>query len=742
MSVKAFVAEGTAVLASGLAPCSWVRANSAQIVKSAHLFAVLVLFAAAAFGASSPKVIHWQGNLRDAGGVPITGTNVNFTFKLFTAPSGPTELWTESYTNQTVTNGLYEFDLGSVTPMADGIFVNEPLYLEIQVSTGVDPLVALTPRVRFLSAPFAVHSLWAEKIKGDATVTIAAGSAVSTFTTSGHLELPGGLSLGASGTPAAGQILFGAGANQSLSVGQIVDLTDGGITSLHTHSGVVPGTHSASHALGGTDPLGAYFVANTDTLQSGATFYVTSGSAAGTLTAWGGLVGPGSLITGLNASNITAGTLANARLDPAVTLQGNSFNAANTLVRLDGAGNLPSLNASALTDLNAGNLASGIVPNARLDVASVTMVGPTIDIFSETIGALSTTRVTGTLPGNQLGSGSALYIWNTDTLQSGATFYVSSATVDGTLTLMNGRFIPQGADPSAQLGLLYYNSATGRLRLYNSNGWVDLSTGATVGIHGGTHGLGGSDTLSSLDVAVSSLTMSAGSIKAADGQTGVRVSSSLFISDGNVGIGTLSAAPYRLRVQGDVYGSGAFDAGVIRASSFTDTENTAYFLDPAGISMLSGLSVPAGQGGINVSTSVLIGAGRSVAFNGASPMANAVVFGAGANEFLTAIEVSSLTYGGPTTLHTHTGILPGPHANSHAMGQSDSLDAYFITNTNTLQPGSTFYVSSGTVGGNLTAGNFYGAGANITGINAANITTGILSPLRLDVTSVTMVGPT
>jgi hypothetical protein len=52
-----------------------------------------------------------------------------------------------------------------------------------------------------------------------------------------------------------------------------------------------------------------------------------------------------------NASNITSGTLADARLSSAVTTQGNTFNAANKLVQLDASAKLPSVDGSNLTNL-------------------------------------------------------------------------------------------------------------------------------------------------------------------------------------------------------------------------------------------------------------------------------------------------------------------------------------------------------------------------------------------------------
>ena len=53
-----------------------------------------------------------------------------------------------------------------------------------------------------------------------------------------------------------------------------------------------------------------------------------------------------------NASNISSGTLADARLSSAVTTQGNTFNTANKLVQLDASAKLPAVDGSNLTNIN------------------------------------------------------------------------------------------------------------------------------------------------------------------------------------------------------------------------------------------------------------------------------------------------------------------------------------------------------------------------------------------------------
>ena len=60
----------------------------------------------------------------------------------------------------------------------------------------------------------------------------------------------------------------------------------------------------------------------------------------------------GNLLTALNASNFSGGTLADARLSANVTVQGNTFNGVNQLVQLDGTSRFPAANGSLITDLN------------------------------------------------------------------------------------------------------------------------------------------------------------------------------------------------------------------------------------------------------------------------------------------------------------------------------------------------------------------------------------------------------
>lgn len=98
----------------------------------------------------------------------------------------------------------------------------------------------------------------------------------------------------------------------------------------------------------------------------------------------------GALLTNLNATNIASGTIADARLSAQVTVQGNTFNGANQLVQMNGSTQLPAVSGVNLTALNASNLASGTVPDARISASFETKTKGITAIASSGIRPLVT----------------------------------------------------------------------------------------------------------------------------------------------------------------------------------------------------------------------------------------------------------------------------------------------------------------------------------------------------------------
>lgn len=150
------------------------------------------------------------------------------------------------------------------------------------------------------------------------------------------------------------------------------------------------------------------------------------------------------------------GKVSNSLLSSLVTFMGNVFNGINQLVQLDSTGKLPSLNGSLLTSLNASELGSGTVPDARLS-SNVMFKGKTIT----TIGAAGNTNLT-----NAMTDG-----W----------FYTTHSSGNATFTLTDSPGITPGS---------YFRILTGT----NANVHVITGPSTTVRYFGGVINPGSSFT--------------------------------------------------------------------------------------------------------------------------------------------------------------------------------------------------------------------------------------------------------
>jgi microcystin-dependent protein len=175
--------------------------------------------------------------------------------------------------------------------------------------------------------------------------------------------------------------------------------------------------------------------------------------------------GNGAGLTGLSASNLASGTVANARLSGNVTVAGNSFNGASQLVMLDSSGLLPALNGSALTNVdaitlqgngsayftNASNIATGTLNDSRLS-ANVTVAGNSFNGASQ----LVKNNPSGDLPAL---SGINLTSLNAGALASGT---VNDLRLSNNVTLQGNTF--NGASQLLQLtGTALYPALNGSL---------------------------------------------------------------------------------------------------------------------------------------------------------------------------------------------------------------------------------------------------------------------------------------
>jgi len=100
------------------------------------------------------------------------------TFKMYTISSGGSPLWTEAQSSVSVSNGVFDVELGNVTPLT----LPFDTQYWIGVTVGSNP--EMTPRRKLLSAPY---SFWSDTAFYLAPGASASGSfyVLDTFTVSG-----------------------------------------------------------------------------------------------------------------------------------------------------------------------------------------------------------------------------------------------------------------------------------------------------------------------------------------------------------------------------------------------------------------------------------------------------------------------------------------------------------------------------------------------------------------------------
>lgn len=122
------------------------------------------------------RQINFQGKLVNADGTNVTDGSYSILFSIYSVSSGGVAIWSETQ-NATLTNGIFQVNLGSVTALPGSVdFNTDNIYLGIKV--GADP--EMTPRVQFTSVPQAFN---AEKLGGlDKTGFIQNGTSLQTNT--------------------------------------------------------------------------------------------------------------------------------------------------------------------------------------------------------------------------------------------------------------------------------------------------------------------------------------------------------------------------------------------------------------------------------------------------------------------------------------------------------------------------------------------------------------------------------
>ncbi len=157
--------------------------------------------------AVGPAFISFQGKVVNADGTNVTNGTYNFDFVMYsdvtlgTPSDGVYDKWHELTKSVTVTNGVFQTNLGSATALPD-FNVNPSLYLAIRFNA--DAAGYMSPRVQMASVPYALN---ADKLNG-----IAASSFVQLGATqSGNINIGSGNIVTSGTIGSAGTTTFNGG---------------------------------------------------------------------------------------------------------------------------------------------------------------------------------------------------------------------------------------------------------------------------------------------------------------------------------------------------------------------------------------------------------------------------------------------------------------------------------------------------------------------------------------------------
>ena len=125
------------------------------------VLALLIMFPASA--SAVPQVINYQGYLTDAGRKPLNGTYM-MRFFLYDPTGYP--VWSEEQ-SVVVTDGIYNIQLGSVTPLTADLFEADEAYLGVEIyDSETESWEYFVPRQRFTSTAYAFKAENAEALGG------------------------------------------------------------------------------------------------------------------------------------------------------------------------------------------------------------------------------------------------------------------------------------------------------------------------------------------------------------------------------------------------------------------------------------------------------------------------------------------------------------------------------------------------------------------------------------------------
>ncbi len=129
--------------------------------------AVMLLCYASIVVAQIPTVMSYDGYLTDANGKPIASGRKDFSFAIYTSPSGGSPIWTEIHEKVLVNNGTFHVVLGKGTvPKPLNLPFDQQYYLGVRV--GNDP--EMTPLQELMPSAYSFRAKTADNVP-DASIS-------------------------------------------------------------------------------------------------------------------------------------------------------------------------------------------------------------------------------------------------------------------------------------------------------------------------------------------------------------------------------------------------------------------------------------------------------------------------------------------------------------------------------------------------------------------------------------------
>jgi hypothetical protein len=436
---------------------------------------------------AQPSTITYQGVLTDDSGNLITGSE-NIRFDIFNVETGGSSLWNETHSSVSVSNGLFNVELGSVSSFGTLDF-SQALWLEITVGS-----TTLTPRIAFNASGYAKYGEISTHIAGgdEGSIPYQTGDGITAMLSAGT----------------AGQVLMMNGSGTAPTWSDALSTT---LTSSYLFVG------NSSNEATAREMTGDVTISNTGVTAIGES-KVTNAMLTGS-------------IADSKLSTIsTSGKVSNS------ATTATSSNTANTIVARDTSGNFTAgtvtadLTGDVTGDLTGtADLADDLTGGAEGSIPYQTASDATSMLAKGSAGQVLTMNAGATAPEWATPS-SDLNYWNESTSGDGTVSYTSTFTPNSAETHVDAAISPKGT------GALVANASASGSIDNRGNYAVDLQMARSVNtqVAGGNYAVimgGGYNTASGL-----SATIAGGGLNTASGDNSTVVGGGRNTASGNYSV--------------------------------------------------------------------------------------------------------------------------------------------------------------------------------------------------------------